>query len=132
MRGLDNLVHAGNKGSIEKKRLEKTPSFQKFSERNLIIANTVVELSREIDKPPAQVVLNRLRSKPGIIPILGARKFSKFEDDQNRLQWTFESKHLACLDEINRAELGLPMVFLHRKEVHNFLHGGMFGRITHH
>jgi len=113
----------------EEKRLEKTPSFEKLSDRNLAIARAVVEVPEETGKSPSQVALNWLRSKPGIIPIIGARKFSQFEDNLKCLDWKLESKHLARLDEVSHVELGFPMDFLHRKEVHDFLHGGMFGRI---
>ncbi|HTL57209.1 MAG TPA: aldo/keto reductase [Candidatus Limnocylindrales bacterium] len=118
------------KNSGEEKRLDKTPSFQKLSERNLAIAKAVSEVAEEVGKSPAQVALNWLRSKPGVIPILGARKFSQFEDNLNCLQWTLTPHHVAKLDEVSQIELGFPMDFLHRKEVHEFLHGGMFERIA--
>ena len=80
-------------------------------------------------KNPAQAALNWLRSKPGVIPILGARKFSQFEDNLRCLEWSLGASQLARLDQISRIELGFPMDFLHRKEVHEFLHGGTFEKI---
>ena len=117
------------KGSTDEKRLDKAGSFQKLSERNLAIANAVVEISKETGKSPAQVALNWLRAKAGIIPILGARKFSQFEDNLRCLEWSLEARHVARLDEISHIELGFPMDFLHRKQVRDFLHGGLFDRI---
>ncbi len=117
------------RGSTGEGRLEKAPSFEKLTERNLAIANTVVEVAKETGKSPAQVALNWLRSRPGVIPILGARKFSQFEDNLRCLEWTLEPRHATRLDEASRIEHGFPMDFLHRKEVHDFLHGGMFERI---
>ena len=117
------------KESTEEKRLEKTPSFQKLSERNLSIAKAVVEVADEVGKSAAQVALNWLRAKRGVIPILGARKFSQFEDNMKSVEWNLEARHLARLDEVSRIELGFPMDFLRRKEVHDFLHGGLFERI---
>jgi len=116
-------------GSNGENRLSKTPSFQKLSERNLAIANAVVEIAKEAGKSPAQVALNWLRAKRGVIPIIGARKFSQFEDNMRCLDWTLTARHLARLDEISHVDLGFPMDFLHCKEVHDFLHGGMFERI---
>ena len=118
------------KNTGEEKRLDKAASFEKLSERNLSIAKAVVEVAEEIGKSPAQVALNWLRAKPGVIPIIGARKFSQFEDNLNCLQWTLETKHVARLDQVSHVELGFPMDFLRRKEVHDFLHGGIFEKIT--
>jgi aryl-alcohol dehydrogenase-like predicted oxidoreductase len=78
-----------------------------------------VDIAKEAGKSPAQVALNWLRAKYGVIPILGAPKFSQFEDN------------MRCLDEASRVELGFPLDFLRRKEVRDFLHGGTFGRISH-
>ena len=89
-----------------------------------------MEVAKEAGKSPAQVALNWLRAKPGVIPILGARKLSQFEDNMRCLDWSLTGTHLARLDEVSHVELGFPMDFLHRKEVHEFLHGGMFERIT--
>ena len=100
-----------------------------LSERNLAIANTVVEIAREAGKSPAQVALNWLRSKRGMIPILGARRFSQCEDNLRCLEWTLDPKHIRRLDEVSHIELGFPLDFLRRKEVHEFLHGGLFERI---
>ena len=118
------------KGANGENRLEKTGSFQKLSERSLTIAGAVVEVAKESGKSPTQVALNWLRAKPGLIPILGARKLSQFEDNMRCLDWSLTATHLARLDEVSHVELGFPMDFLHRKEVHEFLHGGMFERIT--
>jgi aryl-alcohol dehydrogenase-like predicted oxidoreductase len=121
------------KGSGEaEKRLEKAPTFQALSERNLGIAGKVVEIAREAGKSPAQVALNWLRAKPGVIPILGARKLSQFEDNLHCLDWTLSAERLTRLDEASHIELGFPTDFLHRPGVREFLHGGMFDRITGH
>ena len=119
------------KGSVEAdRRLEKTPTFQELSERNLAIAGKVVDIAREAGKSPAQVALNWLRAKPGVIPILGARKFSQFEDNLHCLDWTLSADHLGRLDEVSHIALGFPMDFLRRAGVREFLHGGLFDRIT--
>ena len=115
--------------SSQEKRLDKAPSFQKLSERNLAIAQAVVEIAREAAKSPAQVALNWLRAKSGVIPILGARKLSQFQDNLCCLEWSLDPKQLARLENVSRIELGFPTDFLHRKEVHEYLHGGIFERI---
>lgn len=115
--------------STGEKRLEKAPSFEKLSDRNLAIVKEVVEVAQSLNRSPAQVALNWLRSKAGVIPILGARKFSQFQDNMACLDWTLPPEQAARLDAMSQIELGFPMDFLRRKEVHDFLHGGLFERI---
>ena len=155
MRGLDDLVRAGKvhyvgisdapawwiarantmaelRGwspfvglQIEYNLVERTP----MSHRNVAIAKAVVQLGREIGKSPAQVALNWLRSKPGVIPILGARAAAQFADNMACLDWSLDEGPRATLEEISRIDMGFPTDFLHRKEVRDFLHGGLFERI---
>ncbi len=117
------------KPSNEEKRLDKAPSFVALSDRNVAIANAVIDIAAELGKSPAQVAINWLRAKPGVIPILGARKLGQFQDNLRSLDWNLDSKHVARLDEVSRIELGFPTDFLRRKEVREFLHGGLFDRI---
>jgi aryl-alcohol dehydrogenase-like predicted oxidoreductase len=117
-------------GANEERRLDKTPSFEKQNERNDSITQTVVEVATETGHSGAQVALNWLRAKRGVIPIIGARKFDQFQDNLRCLDWTLSSEQLRRLDEVSAIELGFPTDFLHRKEVHDFLHGGMFDRIA--
>jgi aryl-alcohol dehydrogenase-like predicted oxidoreductase len=100
-----------------------------LSERILTIANAVVEAAKAAGKSPAQVALNWLRSKDGVIPIVGARKLSQLKDNLSCFELALAAPHLKHLDEVSRVEVGFPMDFLHRKEVHDFLHGGLFERI---
>lgn len=117
------------KGSTEEKRLDKTPQFKALSDRNMKIANTVVEIAKEAGKSPAQVALNWLRANRNVIPIIGARKFSQFDDNMKCLDWNLDTRQIARLNEVSAVEMGFPMDFIHRKTVREFLHGGMFERI---
>ena len=117
------------KGSKEEKRLDKTPQFKALSERNMKIADTVVKVAKQVGKSPAQVALNWLRAKRNVIPIIGARKFSQFEDNMKCLGWHLNAKQLETLDEVSAIDLGFPMDFIHRKGVREFIHGGMFDKI---
>jgi aryl-alcohol dehydrogenase-like predicted oxidoreductase len=116
----------------EEKRLDKMPSFKEISGRNLAIADAVVEVAKEAGKSPAQVALNWLRAKSGVIPIIGARKFSQFEDNLHCLDWALGPEQVAHLDQASHVELGFPTDFLRREGVRNFLHGGTFDRIRVH
>ena len=117
------------KSSNEEKRLDKVPHFKAQSERNMKIADTVVKVAKAAGKSPAQVALNWLRAKRNVIPIIGARKFSQFQDNMDCLKWKLDKKQLAQLDEVSAIEMGFPMDFIQRPSVRQFLHGGMFDRI---
>jgi aryl-alcohol dehydrogenase-like predicted oxidoreductase len=117
------------KGSTEEKRLDKTPQFKAQSERNLKIVDAVVAIAKEAGKSPAQVALNWLRANRNVIPIIGARKFSQFDDNMKCLDWTLDARHVNRLNEVSTIEMGFPMDFIQRKTVREFLHGGMFEKI---
>lgn len=117
------------KGSTEEKRLDKTPQFKTLSERNMKIAETVVAVAKDAGKSPAQVALNWLRAKRNVVPILGARKMSQFEDNMKCLEWQLDAEQVTRLDAVSAVEMGFPTDFIQRKTVREFLHGGMFDRI---
>jgi aryl-alcohol dehydrogenase-like predicted oxidoreductase len=108
----------------EAKRLDQTPGFVPLNDRNLKIAATVVEMANAIGKSPAQVALNWLRARYGVIPILGARKLSQFQDNLACLDWKLDSEQLEKLDDVSKIELGFPHDFLTRPQVSQFMHGG--------
>jgi aryl-alcohol dehydrogenase-like predicted oxidoreductase len=110
--------------SKEEKRLDKTPQFARKTERNIAIAKEVVKVAKAVGKSPAQVALNWLRARHGMIPILGARTLSQLEDNLNCVKWSLNTKHLAQLDDISKIEPDFPRTFLNR--VRDFLHGGTF------
>ncbi len=115
----------------EERRLDKTPQFARATERNIAIAKKVVKVAEAAGKTPAQVALNWLRARRGMIPILGARTLRQLEDNLSCVKWSLNTKQLAQLDEVSRIEPGFPMDFLDRPFVRDFLHGGLFDRIEH-
>jgi aryl-alcohol dehydrogenase-like predicted oxidoreductase len=112
--------------SKEEKRLDKTPQFARKTERNIAIAKAVVKVAKAARKSPAQVALNWLRAKRGMIPIIGARTLSQLEDNLNCVKWSLNAKQLAPLDEVSKIEQDFPRTFLDR--VRDNLHGGTFER----
>ncbi|MGA9452142.1 MAG: aldo/keto reductase [Verrucomicrobiia bacterium] len=115
----------------EERRLDKTPQFARATERNIAIAKKVVKVAKAAGKTPAQVALNWLRARRGMIPILGARTLRQLEDNLSCVKWSLNTKQLAQLDEVSKIEPGFPRDFLDRPFVRDFLHGGLFDRIEH-
>ncbi len=123
--GKYNRQNQGN--SEEQKRLEQ------ISEKNLAIAEVVSQVAAEIGHSPSQVALAWLCAQPGVmIPIIGARKLSQFQDNLACLDVKLSPEHLQRLNEVSQVELGFPHDFLSNDVIRDRLCGGTFHSIDHH
>ncbi|MEH2117184.1 aldo/keto reductase [Nostoc sp.] len=103
------------------------------SEKNLAIAKVVSEVAEKIGHTPSQVALAWLRAQSGvIIPIIGARKLTQFQDNLASLDVSLSPEHLQRLDEVSQIELGFPHDFLQSDIIHERLFGGTFDTIENH
>ncbi|MEH2453693.1 aldo/keto reductase [Nostoc sp.] len=103
------------------------------SEKNLAIAQVVSEVAAEIGHTPSQVALAWLRAQSGvIIPIIGARKLTQFQDNLACLDVSLSAEHLQRLDEVSQIELGFPHDFLQNDVIRDRLFGGTFDTIENH
>ncbi len=104
-----------------------------ISERSLAIAEVVSQVAAEIGHTPSQVALAWLRAQSGaIIPIIGARKLTQFQDNLASLDVTLSPEHLQRLNEVSQIELGFPHDFLHSDTIRDRLFGGTFNAIDNH
>lgn len=95
-----------------------------LAQRNLAIATAVSEVATEAGVSPAQVAINWLARRPGIvIPILGARKTPQIKDNLKALDFDLSEEHLAILDSASAIERGFPHDFLNM----GFVRGVVFG-----
>jgi aryl-alcohol dehydrogenase-like predicted oxidoreductase len=79
------------------------------NERNTAIARETRAVADEIGHSPAQVAINWLRQRRGVvIPILGARTHAQFADTLGALDFELAPEHLARLDQASAPELGFP------------------------
>ena len=102
-------------------------------ERDLAIAAEVVKVAQEIGQTPSQVALNWVRQQPGnIIPIVGARKLSQFENNLGALDFNLSDEQLARLNAISQFELGFPHDFLASDGVRDVVFGGTYEQIENH
>ncbi|MEH1888585.1 MAG: aldo/keto reductase [Nostoc sp.] len=103
------------------------------SEKNLAIAQVVSEVAEKIGHTPSQVALAWLRAQSGvIIPIIGARKLTQFQDNLASLDVSLSPEHLQRLDEVSQIELGFPHDFLQNDVIRDRLFGGTFDTIENH
>ena len=106
---------------------------QRLSDRNLGIAQAVVDVAAEFDRSPSQVALAWLRAQgPDIIPILGARKLSQFEDNLACLDVTLSAEQLSRLNGVSDIEPGFPHDFLSQPDMRERIFGGTYDLIDQH
>jgi aryl-alcohol dehydrogenase-like predicted oxidoreductase len=104
-----------------------------ISEKSLAIADVVSQVATEIGHTPSQVAIAWLCAQSGIIiPIIGARKLSQFQDNLAALNVTLSPEHLQRLNEVSQIELGFPHDFLQNDTIRDRLFGGTFNAIDNH
>lgn len=102
-------------------------------ERDLAIAQVVVDTARELGCTPSQVALSWVRSRPGVvIPIIGARTRAQLLDNMACLDVELPDEVVARLDEASRIELGFPHDFLSAPYVRSLVYAGMHDEIDNH
>lgn len=88
------------------------------------------KVSDETKRPLAQVALAWLRYRDvPVIPIIGARKLSQFEDNLASLSLTLTPEQVTRLDAASQIEFGFPHDFYRKDMVQTFVYGGMRDRI---
>ena len=111
-------------------RLSMTDQPFQILDRDLKIAETVLEIAREIGKSPAQVALNWLRNRPNsVIPIIGARKLSQLQDNLACVDFNLTGEQLQRLDNISAISLGFPQELLASQFVGDILLGGVAAQL---
>ncbi|MCP3059422.1 aldo/keto reductase [Myxococcus sp. K38C18041901] len=100
------------------------PGFEKlFTERNWGIVEALLEVARELDKPPAQVALAWVARRPGVAStIIGATKLEQLEANLRALDVVIPESQAAKLEAASRPELVHPYHFFENE----FFTRGMF------
>jgi len=99
-------------GRLEKTKANPNPVFQKFTERNWRVLNILLEVAKQINKPPAQVALNWVASQPGITStIIGATKVAQLDDNLAALEFAIPAELRKRLDEVSAIEAVHPYAF---------------------
>ena len=90
----------------------------------------VAAIAKELGVSPAQVALAWLRYRPvPVIPIIGARKFSQFEDNLRSLDIDLSPELVQRLDTASAISLGFPHDLFTMDMVRTFTFGGLRERI---
>lgn len=81
----------------------------KNTERTWRTIDALIEVADELGKTPGQVALRWLRSRPGVIPILGPRNVAQLEEGFGSIGWTLSDEHLSRLEDAS----ALPPIMPH-------------------
>jgi aryl-alcohol dehydrogenase-like predicted oxidoreductase len=109
---------------------EGSRSRNQVSERDLAVAQQVIEMAAEIGRSPAQVALAWIRQQsPILIPIIGCRRLGQFADNLGCLELELSAEHLKKLDELSRPELGFPHDFIGAEFARAMVNGDVRDRI---
>lgn len=122
---------AGEACESQKNRLDYpfAAAFVERSQRNVLIAEEVIRIAREIERPPAQIALNWLRQRE-VIPIFGARTSGQAIENLACTDFTLTQSQIDRLDKLSRIRPGYPHEIL--EKVKGFTYAGMFNLITNH
>jgi aryl-alcohol dehydrogenase-like predicted oxidoreductase len=83
-------------------------------------------VSEQTGRSMAQVALAWLRYRPvPVIPIIGARKLSQFQDNLASLDLALSAEHVKALDEASEIDLGFPYSMYAQELPRAVAYGGM-------
>ncbi len=85
---------------------------ERLTRRSLQIAACAAAVATELGRHPAQVALNWLRQRSGIIPIVAGRTLGQMQQNLGCLDFMIETTHVEQLDKASSIELGFPHRFL--------------------
>lgn len=118
-----------NRQTNEPRRMKQNEN-NRINDRNLKIADEVIRISTEIGRSPAQIALNWVRQKPGIIiPIIGARTTQQLSDNLGAIDFTLSDEQMKSLDEVSHIEMGFPHQFLTTDFFKDILYAGTYDKI---
>ena len=90
---------------------------QRGTERTWAIIDALIAIAEARGVAPAEVALNWLRAKPGLVaPIIGARTLEQLESNLRAVAWELEPTEVATLDEVSAVPLTSLYAFVEDME----------------
>lgn len=117
---LSGKYNSKSKNDAKGSRLEKS---SRLNNHNLAIADTVIEIAKEIGTTAANVALAWTRRKSNVIPIIGSRKVHQLKDNLNCINISLNSEQLEKLENVSKIKLGFPHDFIAGDEVQEMVYG---------
>jgi aryl-alcohol dehydrogenase-like predicted oxidoreductase len=125
--GKYRRTESGTEGSGRLKITESSnnPTLQKFTDRNWRILEALLGVSGQMEKPPAQVALNWIAKRPGVVStIIGATKLEQLENNLASLEFDIPAELSSQLEKASRPETVHPYVFFD-SELQKMINGGV-------
>lgn len=113
----------------ESKRLDSS-GLKSLDEAALRVAAAVEEVARSLGRTSSQVALSWLRSRPGIIPVVGARTLAQLEDNLGCLGFELDDQHVEHLDRLTAPPQLYPHDYL--SKYREIVNGGFYQWIERH
>ena len=99
-------------GRLEITKEIPNPNFQRFTERNWRVLDALLEVAKQLNRPPAQVALNWAVTQPGITStIIGASKPAQLEENLRCTEFEIPAELRRKLDEASALEPAHPYTF---------------------
>ncbi len=104
---------ASSRGSrLDVLKESNNPVFNKFTERNWRILDTLQEVSKQLGRSMAEVALNWAANQPGITStIIGATSLKQLEANLSSITFEFPAEAHQKLDEVSKLEPSHPYMF---------------------
>ena len=101
------------------------PAFEKFTERNWRLLDVLLSAARELGRSPAQVALNWITRRPGVVStIIGATRLDQLDDNLRALEFEIPADLSQKIEEASRPETLYPYLFF-GPVLQARVHGGM-------
>jgi aryl-alcohol dehydrogenase-like predicted oxidoreductase len=113
-------------------RLTRSPMGARvLHERNLLVAESLSAMAREIGCAPAQLALAWLlqRSTAAVVPIIGARTLPQLEENLGCLNVSLSTEQLAQLDALSAPGPEYPQALLDNEFFQRMMHGDVRARM---
>jgi aryl-alcohol dehydrogenase-like predicted oxidoreductase len=100
-------------GRLEIQKAAGNTLFERFTEYNWKIVDVLVEVAKQIGRPPAEVALNWVATQPGVTStIIGATKIDQLNSNLSSLDFAIPAELRARLDKAGEPDpLAQPYVF---------------------
>jgi aryl-alcohol dehydrogenase-like predicted oxidoreductase len=102
-----------SQGRLETLKKSGGTLFERFTERNWKIVDALLEVSKQIGRPPAEVALNWVATQPGVTStILGITKVAQLDSNLASLDFTIPAELRERLDQASELDpTAHPYVF---------------------
>lgn len=115
----------GGAGRLATIKGSPNPVFNKLTPRNFDILDVLLQVAKAFGKPPAQVALNWITRRPGVVStIIGATKPDQLEDNLAALSFEIPADLSRRLEEASRPEVVFPYLFF-KPELQGMVSGGV-------